>query len=113
MTYFSSRSGKAILQDSLREFSTSVYADLKGSKPKTNLIFSPLSIAVALYNLLLGARGETRTQLEEALRLPSEFFCVHFETKKLKEVIKDTLGMASAIFYSPGKHRKTHTYYLR
>uniref|UniRef100_A0A671PND1 Serpin peptidase inhibitor, clade G (C1 inhibitor), member 1 n=1 Tax=Sinocyclocheilus anshuiensis TaxID=1608454 RepID=A0A671PND1_9TELE len=53
-----SRSVKAILQDSLREFSTSVYADLKGSKPKTNLIFSPISIAVALYNLLLGTHWE-------------------------------------------------------
>nr|QGH45509.1 complement system-related protein C1INH-2 [Cyprinus carpio] len=88
------RSGKANLQDSLREFFTSVYADLKGSKPTS----SPQSAAtaVAFYNLLLGARGETRTQLEDALRLPSEFFCVHFET--LKQVIKDTLGMASTIF---------------
>ncbi|XP_016145963.1 plasma protease C1 inhibitor-like [Sinocyclocheilus grahami] len=96
-----SRSGKAILQDSLRDFSASVYAELKGSKPQTNLIFSPTSIAVALYNLLLGARGETRTQLEGALRIPVEFSCVHSETKKLKQVIKDTLKMASAIFYSP------------
>ncbi|KAF4110209.1 plasma protease C1 inhibitor [Onychostoma macrolepis] len=96
-----SRSGKAILQDSLRDFSVSVYAELKGSKPQTNLIFSPISIAVALYNLLLGARGETRTQLESALRIPAEFSCVHSETKKLQQVIKDTLRMASAIFYSP------------
>lgn len=96
-----SRSGKAILQDSLRDFSVSVYAKLKGSTPQTNLIFSPISIAVALYNLLLGARGETRTQLEGALRIPSKFSCVHSETKKLKHVIKDTLTMASAIFYSP------------
>uniref|UniRef100_A0A8C1RXI9 Serpin peptidase inhibitor, clade G (C1 inhibitor), member 1 n=1 Tax=Cyprinus carpio TaxID=7962 RepID=A0A8C1RXI9_CYPCA len=96
-----SRSGKAILQDSLKDFSASVYAELKGSKPQTNLIFSPISIAVALYNLLLGARGETRTQLEGALRIPSGFSCVHSETKKLKKEIKGTLGMASAIFYSP------------
>ncbi|XP_073675655.1 plasma protease C1 inhibitor [Garra rufa] len=96
-----SRSGKATLAESLTEFSSSVYADLKGSKPETNLIFSPVSIAVALYNLLLGARGETRKQLEGALRLPSEFSCVHFETKNLRKAIKDTLEMASAIFYSP------------
>ncbi|KAI2661852.1 Plasma protease C1 inhibitor [Labeo rohita] len=96
-----SRSGKQILAESLTEFSSYVYADLKGSKPETNLIFSPFSLAVALYNLLLGARGETRTQLEHALSLPSEFSCVHYETKKLKQVIKDTLEMASAIFYSP------------
>lgn len=138
-----SRSGKAILQDSLKDFSASVYAELKGSKPQTNLIFSPISIAVALYNLLLGetnnggtsysrqkathctllscwasnfslfaspsfqgARGETRTQLEGALRIPSGFSCVHSETKKLKKEIKGTLGMASAIFYSPGSRSK-------
>ncbi|XP_059360016.1 plasma protease C1 inhibitor [Carassius carassius] len=96
-----SRSGQAILQDSLRDFSASVYAKLKGSKPQTNLIFSPVSIAVTLYNLLLGARSETRKQLEAALRIPLEFSCVHSETKKLKEVLKDTLRIASAIFYSP------------
>ncbi|XP_077078820.1 plasma protease C1 inhibitor [Siphateles boraxobius] len=96
-----SRSGRAIVQESLREFSTSVYSGLKGSKPKTNLIFSPVSIAVALYNLLLGARGETRTQLEDALKLPPKFSCSHSEIKNLKQVMKDTLRMASAMFYSP------------
>lgn len=96
-----SRSGRAIVQESLREFSTAVYSDLKGSKPKTNLIFSPVSIAAALYNLLLGARGETRKQLEDALKLPPKFSCSHSEIKSLKQVMKDTLRMASAMFYSP------------
>nr|QBY91832.1 serpin G1 [Ctenopharyngodon idella] len=96
-----SRSGTAILQESLKEFSTIVYSKLKGSQPKTNLIFSPVSIAAALYNLLLGARAETRAQLEQALKLPTEFSCLHFEMKKVKEVIKDTLSMTSAMFYSP------------
>ncbi|XP_048067384.1 plasma protease C1 inhibitor [Megalobrama amblycephala] len=96
-----SRSGMAILKESLTDFSTIVYSKLKGSKPKTNLIFSPVSIAAALYNLLLGARAETRTQLEQALKLPIEFSCLHFEMKKVKEVMKDTLSMASAMFYSP------------
>ncbi|XP_056115643.1 plasma protease C1 inhibitor isoform X2 [Rhinichthys klamathensis goyatoka] len=96
-----SRSGRAIVQESLREFATSVYSNLKGSKPKTNLIFSPVSIAAALYNLLLGARGETRKQLEDALKLPPKFSCLHSEIKNLKQVMKDTLGMASAIFYTP------------
>ncbi|XP_056319926.1 plasma protease C1 inhibitor [Danio aesculapii] len=96
-----SRSWKAILQESLGEFSTSVYSRLKGSKAKTNLIFSPISIAAALSNLLLGARGETRMQLEEALGLPLGFSCLHTELKKLRGVMKDTLKMASAIFYDP------------
>ncbi|XP_039520162.1 plasma protease C1 inhibitor isoform X1 [Pimephales promelas] len=96
-----SRSGRAIVQESLREFSTSVYSGLKGSKPQTNLIFSPFSIAAALYNLLLGARGVTRTQLEDALKLPPKFSCLHSEIKNLKQVMKDTLGIASAMFYSP------------
>lgn len=129
-----SRSGMAILQESLKEFSTVVYSKLKGSKPKTNLIFSPLSIAAALYNLLLGknvegtsynqqyathcsllslffllpssqgARAETRAQMEQALKLPLDFSCSHYEMKKVKEVMKDTLSMASAMFYSPGSH---------
>ncbi|XP_067270303.1 plasma protease C1 inhibitor [Pseudorasbora parva] len=98
-----SRSGQAILQESLREFSTYVYSDLKSSKPNTNLIFSPVSIAAALYNLLLGARGETRTQLEYALKLPPKFSCLHSEIKKLQQVLKGTLTMASAMFYSPAQ----------
>ncbi|XDV49375.1 hypothetical protein PO909_018641 [Leuciscus waleckii] len=96
-----SRSGRAVVQESLREFSTSVYSNLKGSEPKTNLIFSPVSIAVALYNLLLGARNETRTHLEDTLKLPPKFSCSHSEIKNLKQVIKDSLKMASAMYYSP------------
>ncbi|TRY99884.1 hypothetical protein DNTS_033992 [Danionella cerebrum] len=48
-----SRSWKKILQESLVEFSASLYSQLKGSNANGNLIFSPISIAVALYNLLL------------------------------------------------------------
>ncbi|XP_051508903.1 plasma protease C1 inhibitor-like isoform X2 [Myxocyprinus asiaticus] len=95
------RSWKSTLKESLTEFSFSVYFHLKGSKPSTNFIFSPISIAAALSNLLLGARGETRKQLQDALRLPYDFSCVHSEMKKLKQASKQTLGMASAIFYSP------------
>ncbi|NP_001116757.1 plasma protease C1 inhibitor precursor [Danio rerio] len=96
-----SRSSKAILQESLGDFSTSVYSRLKGSKAKANLIFSPISIAAALSNLLLGARGKTRMHLEGALGLPLGFSCLHTELKKLRGVMKDTLKMASAIFYNP------------
>ncbi|KAA0714192.1 Plasma protease C1 inhibitor [Triplophysa tibetana] len=96
-----SRSWRSILQESLLHFSTSVYSQLKGSNPKTNLIFSPFSIASTLSNLLLGARGETRTKLENALKLPNEFSCVHSEMKRLKQVTKNSLSMASTIYYSP------------
>ncbi|KAI7798120.1 plasma protease C1 inhibitor precursor, partial [Triplophysa rosa] len=96
-----SRSWRSILQESLLHFSTSVYSQLKGSKPRTNLIFSPISIASILSNLLLGARAETRTQLENALKLPNEFSCVHSEMKRLKQVTKNSLSMASTIYYSP------------
>lgn len=95
------RSWRSILRESLVHFSTTVYSHLKGSKPTKNLIFSPISIATVLSNLLLGSRAETRTQLENALKIPNDYSCVHSEMKRLKELTKETLGMASTIYYAP------------
>ncbi|XP_023835346.1 plasma protease C1 inhibitor [Salvelinus sp. IW2-2015] len=96
-----SRSWEAMLGESLNEFSMKLYAHLSQSQPMNNLLFSPISISGVLTHLLLGARGKTRRDMETALCLSHDFFCVHSEMKKLKLKLQDTLKMASQIYYNP------------
>uniref|UniRef100_A0A3B4B4R1 Serpin domain-containing protein n=1 Tax=Periophthalmus magnuspinnatus TaxID=409849 RepID=A0A3B4B4R1_9GOBI len=59
------------LQEGMRDlhsrFSLSLYQSLSSGLNQTNLIVSPLSVALSLGLLQLGARGNTLTQLEETL----------------------------------------------
>uniref|UniRef100_A0A8C7G4Z0 Serpin peptidase inhibitor, clade G (C1 inhibitor), member 1 n=1 Tax=Oncorhynchus kisutch TaxID=8019 RepID=A0A8C7G4Z0_ONCKI len=89
-----SRSWEAMLGESLNEFSMKLYAHLSQSQPMKNLLFSPISISGVLTHLLLGARGKTRRDMETALCLSHDFFCVHSEMKKLKLKLQDTLKMS-------------------
>ncbi|XP_042558984.1 plasma protease C1 inhibitor [Clupea harengus] len=90
-----------ILSESLTDFSTKLYSYLRTAKPSENLLFSPVSIAGVLSHLLLGARGETRKLMEDALALPRGFSCIHKALKTLREETQESLDMASHIFYSP------------
>ncbi|XP_036373191.1 plasma protease C1 inhibitor [Megalops cyprinoides] len=97
----SSRSGRAILQESLNEFSLKVYSQLREADKTQNLLFSPISIALVLTHLLLGADGDTRMHLENALSLPPSFSCLHNEIKNLRVELKDSVEIASNIYHSP------------
>ncbi|CDQ74207.1 unnamed protein product [Oncorhynchus mykiss] len=62
-----------------------------------------LSLSLSL-SLSLCACGKTRRDMETALCLSHDFFCVHSEMKKLKlKLHQDTLKMASQIYYNPNK----------
>ncbi|KAM4561456.1 putative serpin E3 [Fundulus diaphanus] len=58
-------------QDSMRElhgrFAVSLYQTLTGTENSSNLIVSPVSVSLSLALLQLGARGNTRAQLEGTL----------------------------------------------
>uniref|UniRef100_A0A3Q2PKT2 Serpin peptidase inhibitor, clade E (nexin, plasminogen activator inhibitor type 1), member 3 n=1 Tax=Fundulus heteroclitus TaxID=8078 RepID=A0A3Q2PKT2_FUNHE len=58
-------------QDSMRElhgrFAVSLYQTLTGTENSSNLIVSPASVSLSLALLQLGARGDTRAQLEATL----------------------------------------------
>ncbi|KAG7458567.1 hypothetical protein MATL_G00221810 [Megalops atlanticus] len=97
----SPRSGRAILQESLNEFSLKVYSQLSRGDKTQNLLFSPISIALVLTHLLLGAGGQTQTHLENALSLPHSFPCLHNEIKNLRDELKDSVEIASNIYHSP------------
>ncbi|XP_041095390.1 uncharacterized protein LOC121307277 isoform X3 [Polyodon spathula] len=95
-----SPSGKAILGESLLEFSVSLYRAIADAQTSPrNLFFSPLSVAMALSHLLLGARGDTQSALEQALFLPAEFECLH---KELSSLSSPNLLTASQIYVRQG-----------
>lgn len=96
-----SRIGEPMLQESVTEFSMKLFLHLREIYPTTNLLFSPVSINGALSHLLLGARDDTRRAIERAVCVPHDFYCVHFQMKKLREKLSSSLHMASQIFYSP------------
>ncbi|XP_041087869.1 hemicentin-2-like [Polyodon spathula] len=96
-----SPSGKAILGESLLEFSVSLYRAVAHTQTSPrNLFFSPLSVAMALSHLLLGARGDTQSALEQALFLPAEFECLH---KELSSLSSPNLLTASQIYVRQGE----------
>ncbi|XP_017541560.1 plasma protease C1 inhibitor [Pygocentrus nattereri] len=97
------RSWKATVSESVTEFSVHLYKKLKGSRYGQNLLVSPISIAGLLSHLLLGARGEMRTQLEKALYLPTDFSCLHLVMKQMREETKESMMMANQMFFNP-KH---------
>ncbi|KAM3624039.1 uncharacterized protein V6R79_018386 [Siganus canaliculatus] len=96
-----SRTGEPVLQESMAEFSMKLYSYFRELLPSGNLLFSPMSINGVLSHLLLGARGDTRRDIERAVCLPHDFHCVHFQMKKLKEKLASSLQMASQIYYNP------------
>ncbi|KAL7884492.1 hypothetical protein AOLI_G00072620 [Acnodon oligacanthus] len=95
------RSWKATVSESITAFSVHLYNKLRGSRHSQNLLVSPISIAGLLSHLLLGARGETRTQLEKALYLPTDFSCLHAVMKQMREETKESMLMANQIFFNP------------
>ncbi|KAL6459395.1 hypothetical protein MHYP_G00328670 [Metynnis hypsauchen] len=97
------RSWKATVSESVTAFSVHLYNKLRGSRHSQNLIVSPISIAALLSHLLLGARGEMRTQLEKALYLPNDFSCLHSVMKQMREETKESMLMANQMFFNP-KH---------
>ncbi|XP_019370136.1 PREDICTED: plasma protease C1 inhibitor [Gavialis gangeticus] len=66
----------------------------------TNMVFSPLNVALGISHLLLGAQGDTRERLSSLLSYPPDLPCVH---GPLKQLIKSkALLTASQIFHRKG-----------
>ncbi|XP_055990078.1 serpin A3-8-like [Sorex fumeus] len=60
--------GALSLARSNTDFAFSLYKVLASQHPETNVIFSPLSISMALAFLALGARGHTQTEILQGLK---------------------------------------------
>ncbi|XP_015248921.1 PREDICTED: factor XIIa inhibitor-like [Cyprinodon variegatus] len=95
-----SRTDEPILRESLTEFAMKLYSYITQDNPSKNTLFSPISISAILSHLLLGASGKTRKAIERAICVPHDFNCIHFQMKKQKEKMGESLQMASQIYYN-------------
>ncbi|KAF6106132.1 serpin family G member 1 [Phyllostomus discolor] len=94
-------SSRTLLQEALVDFSLKLYHAFSSvKKPETNMVFSPFSIAGLLTQVLLGAGGNTKKNLETLLSYPEDFPCVH---QALKAYVSKGFTSASQIFHSPGE----------
>lgn len=76
----------------------------KGAKPGENTLLSPISVLYALSMTANGAKGETRTQMENVLgkSVPELNSYLHAYMKSLPESEKYKLKIANAIWFMDG-----------
>uniref|UniRef100_A0ACB8G2I0 Uncharacterized protein n=2 Tax=Sphaerodactylus townsendi TaxID=933632 RepID=A0ACB8G2I0_9SAUR len=88
------------LAEALNQFAINFYlAAIQYEKSDSNLVFSPFSISMLLSNLLLGARGQTKEDLENVLSYPKELSCIHDAMSTFHK--SKAMIAASAIFAQP------------
>ncbi|XP_075436737.1 LOW QUALITY PROTEIN: plasma protease C1 inhibitor [Ascaphus truei] len=84
----------------LTTFSLRLYQTLSKRDPRPNLVIAPISIALTLSHLLLGARGETQDAMVKTLYEGlKDVECVHEAIRNLTK--SDSFLSASEIFYAP------------
>lgn len=92
-------SAEMMLGDALTDFSVKLYHAFSAvKKPRSNMAFSPFSIASLLTQVLLGAGDSTKKNLESVLSYPMNFACVH---QTMKAFRSKGFSSASQIFHSP------------
>lgn len=87
-------------EDATSEFSVRLYQRLQAAGDQDNIIFSPLSLAVALSMVELGARGKSLQEIREAVGfthlLPGEG---QIKLSQLKRRVLLNLCNSKMIFY--------------
>ncbi|XP_071618345.1 plasma protease C1 inhibitor isoform X2 [Heliangelus exortis] len=91
---------QAAVAEAVGAFTLRFYQHMAAAaQPGTNLLFSPINVAMGLAHLLLGARGETRDRLATVLGLPPEPGCLHSALRQLATA--PGLFSATQIFHQP------------
>nr|XP_006111024.1 plasma protease C1 inhibitor [Pelodiscus sinensis] len=81
----------------LTDFALKYYSKVaKTHGTDSNVVFSPLSVAVVLSQLLLGARDETKMRLETILSYPSDLLCVH---APLRHLLKSQAFVSTSLLF--------------
>ncbi|KAI1893900.1 hypothetical protein AGOR_G00128410 [Albula goreensis] len=97
-------------EDVTAEFSVRLYHQLRSSVGEENIIFSPLSVSVALGMVELGARGPTLNEIRQAvgysnLKAGDEFSLLRNLTQALSaEETQNVVKLANALFLQTGVH---------
>ncbi|XP_031428467.1 alpha-2-antiplasmin [Clupea harengus] len=99
---FSPESSQRAVGASLTKLGLKLLEHLKPSPEQPNVLISPLSIALALSQLALGARNETRARLLEALHA-TDLPCYHQLLSGLKQHLNTmAIQVASRLYLRPG-----------
>ncbi|NXT41582.1 A2AP protein, partial [Pelecanoides urinatrix] len=90
------------LANGLMRFSIDLLKEVQLESNRTNVILSPLSIALALSHLALGAANQTEKHLLEAMHLES-VPCLHHMLGTLRRrLTESTLSLASRLYLQKG-----------
>lgn len=91
-----------IPEDATSEFSVRLYHQLQAAGDQDNIIFSPLSVAVALGMVELGARGASLEEIRQAVGfshlLQGEFTSVQINSDGRKRIQVFGKGNTNAVF---------------
>lgn len=106
-----------IPEDATSEFSVRLYHRLQAAGDQDNIIFSPLSVAVALGMVELGARGASLEEIRQAVGfshlLPGEKTQVHLDCERGKSLYKIIFNITDLIIRQDFTHKVkfTHLFY--
>ncbi|XP_020862709.1 alpha-2-antiplasmin [Phascolarctos cinereus] len=90
------------LAEAMMEFTLDLFAKVLQTSTSPNVVLSPLSVALALYHLELGAKTKTAQQLQKALRVESAS-CLHHTLNGVRQELGRTaLRMAARMYLEKG-----------
>ncbi|XP_065587913.1 alpha-2-antiplasmin isoform X1 [Cyrtonyx montezumae] len=94
------------LASGLMRFSIDLLREVQHESNGNNMILSPLSIALALSNLALGAANQTEKHLLEVMHLESVPCLHHVLSSFLRRLAGATLSLASRVYLQKGSEVK-------
>ncbi|NXT80739.1 A2AP protein, partial [Zapornia atra] len=90
------------LADGLMRFSIDLLREVQLESNSTNMVLSPLSIALALSHLALGAANQTEKHLLEVIHLESVPCLHHMLGTLCRRLTESTLSLASRLYLQEG-----------
>ncbi|NXI61001.1 A2AP protein, partial [Anseranas semipalmata] len=96
------RKKSQMLANGLMKFSIDLLREVQQESNRNNVILSPLSIALALSHLALGAANQTEKQLLEAMHLESVPYLHHMLSTLRRRLAEATLGLVSRVYLQKG-----------